>query len=92
MASVSSAASERRFVPLAREILLQRLVVTGTRGQPPAAGRLLQHEAADVRLQLALDLVELRRDGLAPFVERLHQIVDLHRLVGDEENGLYRGT
>ena len=61
----------------------------GARRQAPAAGGLLEHEAADVRVETALDLFELRDDRFPPLVsKRLGKLVELHRLIADEEDGL----
>ena len=61
----------------------------GARGQSPAAGGLFEHESAEVIVERALDLFELRDDGFPSFVRKcLGKLVELHRLVADEEDGL----
>jgi len=85
---------ERKTVlPFFREVLFQNGIVLGARGETPSARGLLENESADVLVEVLLDLVELRDDGVASFIgERFGEVVDLHRLGGDEENGFDGGT
>ena len=72
-----------------RKVLLQNRIVLGARGQAPAARGLFEHESAEVIVERALDLFELRDDRFPPLVrKRLGKLVELHRLVADEEDGL----
>ena len=65
----------------------------GARGETPAARGLLEHESAEVIVERALDLFELRDDRFSSFVrKRLGKLVELHRLIADEEDGLEGGA
>ena len=63
------------------------------RGKAPSTGRLLEHESSDVFVEVLLDLIELRDNSITPVIrKRGGEIVEIHRLGGDEENRFECGT
>jgi hypothetical protein len=62
--------------------------VLGARGQSPSTRGLFEREAADVLVEHALDLLELRAHRFLRFIERLGEIVDAHGIARQKKDGL----